>query len=170
MSAHIKRPKIKKTKILEIGSHHFVVYAEPLLEGLTDFDDRLLWLGLAQPHWDLIPLEMFSLKTEILLVMTMELILVTLLRTLTTAPLTRTLSPSNDSPIKQSIWGKELCQHCAILCLQEIMVRLFADWSPSSFAKPRWIWDASFAQTAKQKKGEKKKFKNNSCPRQQSVV
>ena len=46
----IKRPKIKKTKILEKGSHHFVVYAEPLLEGLTDFDDRLLWLGLAQPH------------------------------------------------------------------------------------------------------------------------
>ena len=46
----IKRPKIKKTKILEKGSHHFVVYAEPLLEGLTDFDDRLLWLCLAQPH------------------------------------------------------------------------------------------------------------------------
>ena len=47
----------------------------------------------------------------------------------------------------------------SILCLQEIMVRLFADWSPSSFAKPRWIWDASFEQTAKQKKEAKKKFK-----------
>ena len=61
MYAHIKRPK---AKILEIGSHHFVVYAEPLLEGLTDFDDRLLWLCLAQPHGDLIPLGMFSVKTE----------------------------------------------------------------------------------------------------------
>ena len=45
-----KKAEDKKTKILEIGSHHFVVYAEPLLEGLTDFDDRLLWLCLAQPH------------------------------------------------------------------------------------------------------------------------
>ena len=67
MSAHIKRLKVKRTKILEIGSHHFVVYAEPLLEGLTDFDDRLLWLCLAQPHRDLIPLQMFSFKKEILI-------------------------------------------------------------------------------------------------------
>ena len=66
MYAPIGKAEDKKTKILEIGSHHFVVYAEPLLEGLTDFDDRLLWLCLAQPHWDLIPLEMFSIKKEII--------------------------------------------------------------------------------------------------------
>ena len=42
------------TKML---SHHFVVDAKPLFESLTNFDDCLLWLRLAQPHWDLVSLQ-----------------------------------------------------------------------------------------------------------------
>jgi len=39
---------------LKAKQNHFVVYAESLFEGLTNFDDRLLRLRLTQPHRDLV--------------------------------------------------------------------------------------------------------------------
>ena len=77
---------------------YLVINSKSPLQSLANFDDRFLGLGLAEPHGNFVPL--FRSIFRFIYIVNSQL---TLFLTFTTAPFTKTLSPSKDSPIRQSI-------------------------------------------------------------------